>query len=664
LSSRDTKHKYRDDIQGLRGFSVLIVVLYHTGFLIRGGFVGVDIFFAISGFVVATSIFGSDRNDSLQFLLYFFARRVKRLMPLFIVVNAITLVVSVFLLSPFGEIQQVAKASAASSFLVANFFFQSRDSYWNLIDHPLRHMWSLSAEEQFYLFFPISVITISRFFRTPQVRSRVWFIFLSLSLFTSLVICLYATKNSARLTLTKFGFFSSPTRAWEFLAGVISFEIHRNFRQKFSLSFSAFLSILGQLLLVWSVLNIRSEVGWPSWRCVPLILGICMLLISGSLNGFWNSLTRLKPLVWIGDRSYGWYLWHWPILVFGRIIFGESKSVVICLVSFSLILAIITKPLVEDRFRFSTFRIQYHSVRFILKAQAILVVLSCGIYALTFTGLGLQASATESGLGLTTQYELGGCYDEPVVLSDVLKFCTNVTDSKFLDVLLIGDSQAPSISDGVFSAGRKLGLVVAGVGLAGCPFAATTPLSGGDKCSGFQALYLDLILKLKPRIVIVAQRTDGYISQFEEWPQVAFPMQDGSIPRTIDEQRGSLLYSYKAAVSKISDLPLKVIIFAETRRVVMPPQTLFDEFTGNNSDNRISIVKQNNQIRDELLIDMKDEYKNIQNVLVVDASSELCNTELYCPAVVEGVLRYRDSFHLNSIGSASLQKFWINVLAR
>jgi hypothetical protein len=389
-----------------------------------------------------------------------------------------------------------------------------------------------------------------------------------------------------------------------------------------------------------------------------------MLLISGSLSGFWNYMTRFKPLVWIGDRSYGWYLWHWPILVYGRIVFDESKTVDIFLVLFSLILAVATKPLIEDRFRFSAFRIQHHSVRFVIKAQVILVVLSCGIYALTSTGLGLQASPTEAGLGLTTQYELGGCYDEPIALSDVLKFCTNISNPKILDVLLIGDSQAPSISDGVFSAGKKLGLVVAGVGLAGCPFAVTTPLSGGDKCSSFQGLYIDLILKLKPRIVIVAQRADAYISQFEESPLVAIPMQDGSIPRTIDEQRRSLLYSYEAAVSKISDLPLKVIVLAETRRVVMPSQTLFDELTGNNSNNRISLVEQNNQIRDELLIDMKDKYRKIQNVFVVDTSSELCNSELYCPAVVEGVLRYRDSFHLNSIGSASLQKFWINVLDR
>ena len=664
MSSRDTKHKYRDDIQGLRGFSVLIVVLYHTGFLIRGGFVGVDLFFAISGFVVANLIFDSDHSDPVRFIKDFFTRRIKRLMPLFVLVNATTLFFSVFLLSPFGEIQQVVKALVASCLLVANFHFQASDAYWNLVVHPLRHMWSLSVEEQFYIFFPILVICVSKMFKTPKIYSRVWFILLTFIALASLVVCLYSTKNSARLQLAGFGFFSSPTRAWEFLAGVISFEVHRNFKQKIRLLYGLPLAILGHLLLIWSILNIHSAVGWPSWQSAPLIFGICLLLIFGSEIGMWNYLLKLKPLVWIGDRSYGWYLWHWPILVFGRIVFGESRLVAIFLALFSLLLAVVTKPLIEDRFRYSSFRNQNYSIRLILAAQAILVVLSVVVYALASTGLGLNESATESGLGLTTQYELGGCYDEPVAVSDVLEFCTNSLDAQHLDVLIIGDSQAPSISDGVFAAGRKLGLVVAGVGLAGCPFAATTPLYGGDKCNNFQRLYFDLILRLRPQTVIVAQRADAYISDFKVRPQVAIPMQDGSIPHTITEQRSSLLNSYVTAINKISNLPLKVIIFAETRRVVMPPQSLFDELTGNKIDSQMNLANQSNQIRDDLLIDFKYRYQKNPNVIVVDASGELCDSKLYCPAVVDKTLRYRDSFHLNSIGSASLEQFWIDILGR
>ena len=141
-------------------------------------------------------------------------------------------------------------------------------------------------------------------------------------------------------------------------------------------------------------------------------------------------------------------------------------------------------------------------------------------------------------------------------------------------------------------------------------------------------------------------------------------MQDGSIPHTITEQRSSLLNSYVTAINKISNLPLKVIIFAETRRVVMPPQSLFDELTGNKIDSQMNLANQSNQIRDDLLIDFKYRYQKNPNVIVVDASGELCDSKLYCPAVVDKTLRYRDSFHLNSIGSASLEQFWIDILGR
>ena len=157
MAIQDTVSGHRDDIQAVRGFAVLAVVAYHAGLPVHGGFVGVDIFFVISGFVITKLILGKYSEGSFRFS-EFFEKRILRLVPLLTLVNIATVFFCLVAFSPFGEVQQVTKAMKYATFFGANYFFYSTNDYLNLAFHPLRHLWSLSAEEQFCLVFPFMLI--------------------------------------------------------------------------------------------------------------------------------------------------------------------------------------------------------------------------------------------------------------------------------------------------------------------------------------------------------------------------------------------------------------------------------------------------------------------------------------------------------------------------
>ena len=661
---RNITDEFRLDIQALRGISVLLVVLYHVGVPIEGGFVGVDIFFAISGFVVSGVMHKANTPGWRSFLYAFFSRRLLRLAPLFIVVNLFTILAAIFFLSPFGEIQQVSHASLAGVLFASNLFFQFKDSYWDLVDHPLRHLWSLSVEEQFYVFFPITFVLFFMIFGWTKRRYLYWTLFLMGIAFISLAICLYLTKNSSRVEAAKFGFYSSPTRAWQFLSGAVAFYFHSFFKRYLNTVSSTFLQLFGLFLIFISIINIDSEIGWPTRYSPILVVGVFLVLISGSTDIGSRCFLAFKPLAWFGDQSYGWYLWHWPILVLGREVFGDSILVGIFLVLVALGFSIFTKIHIEDHFRYSSVESRRLSLMGILMGNLGLIAFAIFALLVSATGLGLTKNSTEEGLGESTQNVRGGCFDEPIELGDILDRCTNQVPSNELDVLLIGDSQAPSVSDGLFAAGESLNLSIAGIGLAGCPFSSTTPVVAGDKCTAFQDLYFEAIQTLRPSVVVIAQRSDGYISGFDERPEYAFPSKSGSLPINKEEQTTYLLESYRGALDRIRSADVEIYLLAETRRVQMPPQSLLELLFGFKSKRENVSITENNEIRIQILSLMKGMYQDIDNIHIIDPSKILCESENTCPSTKNGVLIYRDTFHLNRFGSESLFPFWKEVLIR
>jgi len=155
--------RYRKDIQGLRGVAILLVLIYHSGVALPGGFVGVDVFFVVSGFVITQLLVEELELTGGIDLKNFYARRARRLLPALAIVTVSTLAFSFVALSPFGAQQEVVATGAASSVFIANFYLLIQDTYSNLGSNPLRHMWSLAVEEQFYLVFPVVIFLAWKF---------------------------------------------------------------------------------------------------------------------------------------------------------------------------------------------------------------------------------------------------------------------------------------------------------------------------------------------------------------------------------------------------------------------------------------------------------------------------------------------------------------------
>ena len=209
-------------VQGLRGIAVLAVVLYHAGAPIRGGYLGVDVFFVISGFVVTLSSIQQIEQSNFS-LSKFYARRIRRLIPLLTVVNVVTILLSVFFLSLYGEIQKAFATVRWSTFFAANIQLLNENSYTQLIGNPFRHLWSLAVEEQFYFVFPIVTLLIIRFSKKSLIGDwKKWFGRIFILLFViSLVYYLLLTQNNQNENNLKQAFFSVGPRFWEFSIGVL-----------------------------------------------------------------------------------------------------------------------------------------------------------------------------------------------------------------------------------------------------------------------------------------------------------------------------------------------------------------------------------------------------------------------------------------------------------
>lgn len=294
---------YRRDIDGLRAVAVLPVVLNHAdlpGF--GGGFVGVDIFFVISGFLI-TGILAEEIEAGRFSILRFYERRARRILPALMVVLAACLVGGWFLLSP-ERYESLGKSTLATLLFSSNLWFWQEAADYFAADvklQPLLHTWSLAVEEQFYLFFPILLWVIAR------LRAG-WIGIVAALSAASLLLSVWMTTTTPIAN-----FYLMPTRIWELGAGALLAL------GAFPRSLSRFSEVIGWLglgLILTSMALITEHTPFPGLAALGPVLGATLLILAGAGAGSGASrLLSLRPLVWIGLLSYSLYLWHWPILV-------------------------------------------------------------------------------------------------------------------------------------------------------------------------------------------------------------------------------------------------------------------------------------------------------------------------------------------------------------
>jgi len=306
--------RYIKQIDGLRGISVLSVVLYHFfPNIFKGGFVGVDIFFVISGFVISKILmeeFELNRKISLK---NFYIRRIKRIFPAFFLIIFVSTIFSYFILLP-EYLLDFSKSSLSSIFFSSNFyFFFSNQDYAGISSNfkPLLHLWSLSVEEQFYIFFPIFLAIYLKIFK------KNFFIF-GIIIFSILI---YIASLVIEQHYFRASFYLFPTRAFQFLIGCLIAKIYLDQIKQKNLSIDNFIPIIfyvsAAVLLIF-ILFVSNKHLYPSYYILFPVMSAALIIYSSRLKTFENKILSNNYLVWFGKISYSLYLWHYPIFVYAN----------------------------------------------------------------------------------------------------------------------------------------------------------------------------------------------------------------------------------------------------------------------------------------------------------------------------------------------------------
>ncbi|MDR7085922.1 peptidoglycan/LPS O-acetylase OafA/YrhL [Aeromicrobium panaciterrae] len=312
-----------DYVQGIRGFSASVVVATHAGIPFAGGFVTMDVFFVLSGFVIARLLLHERQRTGRISLRTFYKRRVARLLPALVVCVIVTLIASAVLLSPLGPQRVAAITGLASIFSVANLvlpFISGGYFQFEADQNVFLHMWSLSVEEQFYAVFPWLLTLGLAVGATHGRRVRNAKVLIGCLGLLSFIACLamaYVASQGTSLaaSMHNITYYSSVSRAWEFAAGgLLALWWHRIER----VSPRVLLSVATTALLAYVVLFFAYDTTmvFPSaLALLPVAIGVALIAVGAAGDTWVRRLFELRPFVWAGDRSYSWYLWHWPIIV-------------------------------------------------------------------------------------------------------------------------------------------------------------------------------------------------------------------------------------------------------------------------------------------------------------------------------------------------------------
>jgi peptidoglycan/LPS O-acetylase OafA/YrhL len=340
------KPSYRPDIDGLRALAVTLVVLYHYGVaLIPGGFVGVDVFFVISGFLITNIIRDEIANDRFT-ISGFYARRVRRIVPALATVVAASLLAGYWVLTP-GDYRSLGSQAATAMFGISNFFFLHNTGYFDQSAEllPLLHTWSLSVEEQFYLVWPLLLTGLYKLKITNGDRAVKTV--LSIVIAASFAMAQWDVMNEA-----KTAFFHPHTRAWELALGAIL-----TYAPRLNEKWGEIVGGLGLVFILASAATLQSTDPFPGLNALPACLGAALLIWPKAPGTLTARILSLEPFRQVGLASYSIYLWHWPILVFYRHYnLGEMPTItVICLlIVLSYLLGFISLKLIERPFRQAT----------------------------------------------------------------------------------------------------------------------------------------------------------------------------------------------------------------------------------------------------------------------------------------------------------------------
>jgi peptidoglycan/LPS O-acetylase OafA/YrhL len=499
---------YRKDIDGLRAVAILAVVLYHYGVLnVSGGFVGVDIFFVISGFVI-TSLLIAEIEDERFSLIGFYERRLRRILPALFVLILIVSLIAIFVLPP-RALTELANSVVATSLFSSNvYFWNANRGYFEGPSEisPLLHTWSLAVEEQFYIAFPILLLLALRVSRR-----------FAASLILGIVVVSFALSVWASVNAPTANFYLAPTRIWELLLGA-ALAFHQSSFEPWGRPQSEIACAIGVLLIAFALLMFSSTTPVPGLAALAPCLGAALLIYGGRNPD--STMTRLlsaRPLVAIGLISYSLYLWHWPIFVLLRhYVFWEplTLSVTLSAIVVSFALAILSWRFIERPIRERRVLSSSSSI-FTIGAIATALLLVLGGAGLATKGLPSRYSHLSEVAMQRDEAPSGSSLPRECV---VLEHNTDATFCSLTNgpagsrrVLLWGDSFAAHYIPGFVELGNSIPLSAFAYTFSGCPPILGYAQMSNAPCTSFNDRLLEIVASNKIDTIVLSARWNTYL---------------------------------------------------------------------------------------------------------------------------------------------------------
>ena len=634
--------KYRAEIDGLRALAVVPVILFHAGFeLFSGGFVGVDVFFVISGYLITTILIEDIENKRFS-IVNFYERRARRILPALFFVMLVCIPFAWMWMLP-SQMKDFSASIFSVSVFLSNLYFISQVDYFapSAELNPLLHTWSLSVEEQFYLFFPPLML----FFIKRSQRHALFgitFIFLVSFLFSEWAW----RENPAR------NFFFTISRIWELLAGSIAaFIVQKQGVQKNNL-----LATLGLAAIIFSIFFFDETTPFPSVYALVPVTGVVLLVLYAGKDTLAAKLLSTKGFVGMGLISYSAYLWHQPLFAFAKIrLFEPTESLFIILCITSIVLAYVTWRYVETPFR--AHQSLLNSQVSIFTTSAIFLASFALVGIVGHISNGYEAS-NKSRLVLSTLEErISVNHGISSTCEGGFTLSNDCATSNTPEVLLWGDSFAMHLYQGINASADaiKLRQITTSscspiIGISRINFSANMGYEWADRCIDFNSNAFSWLESNKSVQFVILSSPFGWIDSEH------FITEDGKIHNPDIE---FVLSKFKQPVEMINNLGVGVVVVSPTPR------------SGRNIGN---CLVQKYQYSTPLDCDFYYSEASYTHNFIKKVSSfspvywlykDICNSEK-CFAETNGVFVYRDTGHFSKEGSAFLgrENNWYASLKR
>lgn len=625
--------KYRAEIDGLRAVAVLPVVLFHAGFQqFSGGFIGVDVFFVISGYLI-TSLIMSEKNIGAFSLLSFYARRARRILPALFFVMLCSAPLAWLWMLP-DQLKAFADSVASVVVFSSNILFWREHGYFEAaVEYkPLLHTWSLAVEEQYYLLFPLFIIAAWRFGR-GRILS-----FIVVGAVFSFALAEYASRNFPTAN-----FYLLPTRAWELLIGAGTSIILMQRVPSNNIS-NNILAASGLFLILSSVFVFDGNMPYPSLLTLVPAVGTALIIAFASPHTYVNYLLSLRPFVGIGLISYSFYLWHQPLFAFARIrsLHTPSRETFIWLIVISLLLALFTWVIIERPFRSRT-SIPARTATIAVSSTAI-IFMGLSLSAHYFDGFPSRNPLMESveqrirvNFGLSEKCEYGSDFQ-------VKPECELGTAPT---LVIWGDSYAMHLVSGIKAANPTLSFVQATRSVCGpilglSPTNSKHPLPWAEKCLAFNNSVFEYLTNTPAATDVILS------SPFDQYT-------NGSHDFLTSE--GLQKWNTTTAVNAFSRTIKKLEALGKRVWVVSPPAADGDQIGLCLSKAYIygidlkscDVGLKKYLINKSRSIEFLKEIEN-KGARVVWLPEFMCNDGV-CAASKDGIFLYRDAGHLSQEGS-------------